>query len=171
MVIRPPTAIDGPAVHDLIANCPELDANSLYCNVLQCAHFSETCAVALDRDGVAGWASGYLLPGDPDTLFVWQIAVRHDARGSGIGIRLLTDILLRPRARPPTKVAATVTSDNHPSMALFEALARRLDGRLERTAGFSRGEHFGGRHPSELALSIGPFALDRLDRALKQETL
>ena len=33
---RRPAMFDGPAVHNLIARCPPLDANSVYCNVVQC---------------------------------------------------------------------------------------------------------------------------------------
>src|SRR3546814_16914023 len=39
---RNPVAEDAQAIHDLIAACPPLDTNSLYCNLLQCTHFAET---------------------------------------------------------------------------------------------------------------------------------
>src|SRR3546814_7090005 len=47
---RNPVAEDAQAIHDLIAACPPLDTNSLYCNLLQCTHFAETCVLA-ERDG------------------------------------------------------------------------------------------------------------------------
>src|SRR3546814_9922998 len=52
---RNPVAEDAQAIHDLIAACPPLDTNSLYCNLLQCTHFAETCVLA-ERDGeISGW--------------------------------------------------------------------------------------------------------------------
>src|SRR3546814_14681168 len=38
---RNPVAEDAQAIHDLIAACPPLDTNSLYCNLLQCTQFAE----------------------------------------------------------------------------------------------------------------------------------
>src|SRR3546814_20772399 len=64
---------------------PILDTNSLYCNLLQCTHFAETCVLA-ERDGeISGWISGYRLVHDPEAMFVWQVAVHERARGRGLG--------------------------------------------------------------------------------------
>ena len=69
---RVPTASDGAALHQLVANCPPLDPNSFYCNLLQCSHFADT-AVAVEYEGkLVGFISGYIPPGKPDTLFVWR---------------------------------------------------------------------------------------------------
>ena len=70
LTLRPPTATDGMAVHNLIAACPPLDTNSAYCNLIQCSHFSSTSVLA-DADGeVAGFISGHRIPERPDTLFI-----------------------------------------------------------------------------------------------------
>jgi L-2,4-diaminobutyric acid acetyltransferase len=44
--IRVPQPGDGPRIWRLIKAAGALDTNSLYCNLLQCSHFAETCAVA-----------------------------------------------------------------------------------------------------------------------------
>ena len=86
---RAPRPEDGPAVTRLVADCPPLDVNSPYCNLLQCDHFAETCVVAEAADGLAGWISAYRPPSAPEDIFVWQVAVRADARGQGLGGRML----------------------------------------------------------------------------------
>jgi L-2,4-diaminobutyric acid acetyltransferase len=84
VLLRRPDATDGIRVSDLVASCPPLDRNSLYCNLLQCTDFSDTCVLA-ERNGEAiGWISGYRPPNDPATLFVWQVAVHERARGLGL---------------------------------------------------------------------------------------
>jgi L-2,4-diaminobutyric acid acetyltransferase len=154
LVLRRPRPNDGPAVHDLIAATPSLDANSLYCNVLQCTHFADTCTVAEGDGAIVGWASGYLLPTDRDALFVWQVAVHGDQRGQRIGQRMIESILLRPECRHVTRLEATVTFDNAPSFAMFESLARRFGSSVHRSAGLDRETHFDGRHASEAAITI-----------------
>lgn len=45
-ILRVPTLEDGPGIHALVAQCPPLDTNSRYCNLLQCHHFADTSIVA-----------------------------------------------------------------------------------------------------------------------------
>ncbi|MFQ5471249.1 MAG: diaminobutyrate acetyltransferase, partial [Gammaproteobacteria bacterium] len=51
---RNPTAEDGATVNRLIASCPPLDSNSIYCNLLQCSYFSETSIIAEDNSRIVG---------------------------------------------------------------------------------------------------------------------
>jgi L-2,4-diaminobutyric acid acetyltransferase len=155
--IRPPSATDGARIWALIETTPSLDSNSLYCNLLQCTHFADTCALA-ERDGeILGWVSGHIPPGQPDTLFVWQVCVSDAARGLGIARRLIGDVLSRPACAGVAQIACTITADNAASWGLFSSIARRIDADLGRREHFSRESHFGGMHDSEFAVSIGPF--------------
>ena len=70
LVFRKPTMDDGSDVWNLIQDINKLDDNSMYCNLLQCSHFAETCALALEGDAIVGWMSGYRPPSATDTLFV-----------------------------------------------------------------------------------------------------
>jgi L-2,4-diaminobutyric acid acetyltransferase len=129
----------------------------MYCNLLQCSHFAETCALA-ERDGaVVGFVSGYLVPGTGDALFVWQVAVAPEARGLSLGRRLMQDILSRPVCRGVRELHTTITPDNEASQAMFSSLARRLDAGVRRRVLFDRERHFGGVHESEQLWVIGPF--------------
>ncbi|MDF1585276.1 diaminobutyrate acetyltransferase [Marinimicrococcus flavescens] len=157
IVLRRPTAEDGEAVNALIGSSGALDENSLYCNLLQCTHFADTCRLA-ERDGeVVGWVSGYLPPAEPDTLFIWQVAVSASARGKGLAKRLVTDLLRDAPCRHVRRIKTTITPDNAASWALFHSVAEGFGAPLTHRAWFERDAHFGGQHDTEHLVAIGPF--------------
>lgn len=163
VLLRRPVSEDGAAVHRLIGNCPPLDTNSLYCNLLQASHFSATSVAAVlggeGQDGeLVGFVSGYLVPERADTLFIWQVAVAEQGRGIGLAGRMLREILARLACRQVRYIETTITPDNDASWALFRSLARKLDARCSDSVMFDRERHFNGRHDSEMLLRIGPFA-------------
>ena len=157
MTFRHPVSEDGKKVWDLIASCPPLDRNSLYCNLLQCSHFASTCMIAEREDALAGWISGYRPPQEPDTLFVWQVAVSESARGLGLGKALLRTLLASDGARGVSRIKTTITEDNAASWALFKGAASAFGTSIEQKALFERDRHFGGRHDTEYLVTIGPF--------------
>lgn len=153
---RTPRAEDAKAVSELIAACPPLDPNSLYCNLLQCTHFAPTCILA-ERDGeIEGWVSGYRPPVDDEAIFVWQVAVSAKARGHGLGVTMLDALLHQPAVADARRLITTVTPTNHASRRMFAALARRHGAELNERPWFDRDRHFGGGHESEELLSIEP---------------
>ena len=154
--LRRPVLTDGPAVTALIAACPPLDTNSAYCNLLQCSHFADYCIVAERENRLVGWISGYRPPSDPDSFFVWQVAVDATARGQGLAQRMVEALLQRPALHEVTRLITTVTADNRPSWALFESLAKRWGAALEKSECFHHESHFGGAHATEWLASIGP---------------
>lgn len=162
LLLRRPTAPDGAAVHRLIENCPPLDRNSLYCNLLQCSHFAASSALAeLDGPGlngnVVGFVSGHLLPDHPETLFVWQVAVAASMRGRRLGRDLILNILARPEQAAVRWIETTVTDDNAASWAMFKSLAASLETSFERSVLFDRDLHLAGQSPTENLMRIGPF--------------
>ncbi|MBI1361586.1 MAG: diaminobutyrate acetyltransferase [Alphaproteobacteria bacterium] len=157
LLFREPRAADGAMVHDLIAQCPPLDPNSLYCNLLQCSHFAGTCVIAEIGGKAGGWISGYIRPDRPDTLFIWQVAVAPEARGRGLGRRMIRAILERPACRGVTRLETTITESNDASWALFRGLAHDLHARFTHRPGFEAETHFAGRHATEHLVEIGSF--------------
>lgn len=154
--IRAPEATDGTRVHDLVAACPPLDENSLYCNLLQCTDFADTCILAEQGGELVGWISGYRPPSEPSTLFVWQVAVHESARGTGLAGKLLMALLDRLSGQPICFIKTTVTPDNEASRALFRSIARRSGAAMREQSGFDEDTHFRGRHGSERLIVIGP---------------
>lgn len=154
--MRRPKALDGHAVHQLIDRCPPLDENSLYCNLLQCTHFADTCVLALAEDNPVGFASAYLIPRQRDALFVWQIAVAPEVRNRGLGGRMLMEILRRPACANIRYLKTTITETNDPSWSLFRALARTFETQLERQVLFDRDTHMHRSADTEILVTIGP---------------
>lgn len=156
LVLRPPRDSDGMAVHRLIEACPPLDVNSAYCNLLQCGHFSSTSVIA-ELDGAAvGFISGYRLPQQPHTLFIWQVAVSEKGRGQGLAGRMLAHILDRDGNRDINYLETTITRDNKASWALFEGLARKRNARVRQSVMFDHELHFERSHDTEMLVRIGP---------------
>lgn len=154
IALRKPTGEDGSAVWSLVKECKPLDENSMYCNLIQCDHFADTCVIAeLDGDTV-GWISAYIVPEDPETLFVWQVAVSEKARGQGLARRMLKDILSREICADVSKLQTTITKDNDASWALFTRFAEREGAEIDSEAHFKRDEHFDGQHATEHLVTI-----------------
>ncbi len=153
---RAPTAEDGSDVWALVQDINALDDNSMYCNLLQCTHFAETCALAECDGRIVGWVSGYRPPSDPDTLFIWQVAVHPSMRGRGVAKRLIQSVLDRPQHRDVTFLHSTITRDNKASWALFTALATGFDATMNRDVQFDRERHFDGEASTEYLVRIGP---------------
>lgn len=162
--LRAPSDTDGGYVHRLVAACPPLDANSVYCNLLQCSHFSATSVGAYYGDELAGFMSGYLVPKTDgtasDTLFVWQVAVSADHRGQGLGSRMLQSLLHRDVCTNVHFIETTITEDNEASWALFRRTAKTLDAPLNSSVKFDRDTHFLGEHATEMLVKVGPFRLN-----------
>jgi len=156
--LREPTIDDGAAVHALIRACPPLEENSLYCNLLQCTHFSHTCIVAERDGGLVGFVTGYRRPDAPHAYFLWQVGVAEAGRGVGLGRRMIGTLLARLKPEGVNELHTSVTRSNRPSRALFHAVARDEGAELTEHE-FLMERHFGGRdHEAEYLLRIAPLA-------------
>jgi len=154
ITLRKPSNEDGSDVWALISACKPLDENSMYCNLIQCDHFADTCVLA-DMDGdVVGWISGYIRPDDPETLFVWQVAVSPLARGRGLGRKMLTHLIARDECAGVSRVQTTITKDNSASWGLFTSFAERQGAEMDSAAHFKSDEHFDGTAKTEHLVTI-----------------
>ncbi|MDF1583607.1 MAG: diaminobutyrate acetyltransferase [Methyloprofundus sp.] len=157
MNLRQPLPEDGSKAFKLISQCPPLDANSMYCNLLQCSHFSSTSVVAISDNEVVGFISAYLIPERANTLFIWQVAVGSQARGQGLATRMLQNILDRPFCNNVSYLETTITESNKASWALFNSLSSKLNAELHSSVMFDRKQHFNNAHDTEMLVNIGPF--------------
>ncbi|WP_291735201.1 diaminobutyrate acetyltransferase [Leisingera sp. F5] len=153
-VLREPAAEDGAGIWELVRACKPLDENSMYCNLIQCDHFSETCVVAEIEQEIAGWTSAYVLPDDPETLFVWQVAVSEHARGTGLGSRMLNGLLLREACKNIKRLQTTITQENRASWALFHNFAANRSAPLKSRPHFTQTGHFRDRQSTEHMVTI-----------------
>ena len=143
LLLRKPEATDGAAIWELVRACKPLDENSMYCNLVQAEHFRDTCVVAeLDGD-VVGWISGHMIP-NKDAYFVWQVAVGPDARGLGLGRKMLTHLVEREECSDAKELKTTITEDNDASWGLFRSFARSIGGELSDEPHYEKDVHFDG---------------------------
>lgn len=152
--LREPTANDGPEIWELVRACKPLDENSMYCNLIQCDHFRDTCVVAEIDGEIVGWVSAYVLPDDPQTLFVWQVAVSEKARGTGLGSLMLTGLLRRKACEKVTRLQTTITQENTASWALFRKFAVNRGASLKSLPYYTQGQHFRDRQSTEHMVTI-----------------
>lgn len=155
--LRPPTTADGTALWRL-ARSSGLDPNSAYYYLLFCRDFADTSVVAVHDSRIVGFVTGYLRPTEPDTLFVWQVAVDSTVRRQGVGLAMLAH--LRDRLMPlgVRFVEASVTPSNHSSSRLFGSLATASQTAIAQEVLFGT-EAFPQEveHEPELVVRIGPF--------------
>lgn len=158
--LRRPNDADGYALHQLIARCPPLDCNSVYCNLLHCSDFADTAIAAETADGeLVGFISGYRPPNRPGTLFIWQVAVDPSQRGQGLALRMLLALTERLAAQGVRYLETTISPDNAASQALFTKAFNRLNANHSTRTLFSRAAHFAGKHEDEVLYRAGPFTL------------
>lgn len=162
-----PSAGHGAAVWRLIRECSGLDLNSSYAYLLLCDRFRDTCVVVPGaRDELAGAAMCFRLPRQPETLFVWQIAVHPAARGAGLGVALLQHVVSTEACRGVRFLEAHVAPENRASEALFRKFARLLRAPLVFHDGFAAND-FPDAHAPERLVRVGP--LGQTDRSGKAE--
>jgi len=152
-----PKPEDGTAVWQLIRQSGGLDLNSTYCYIMLCDMFRETCVVAHGSEGICGFMSSYRRPDQPDTLFVWQVAVAASQRGQGLGSGMLRNLLQRPSLADIRYVEATIGPGNEPSQKIFLRLAddRRTECHISPKYGPELFP-FGMNHETELLYRVGP---------------
>lgn len=158
VTLRMPKVGDAKEMARLVRESGILDVNSDYAYLLLCLHFRETCIVAEADGSAAGFTAAYCLPQEPETLFVWQIAVAAEAQGQGLASRMLDELVRRGSASDIRFVQATVTPSNEASRTLFRSLARRHDVACEVTPMFTA-EMFSqaDEHEPEDLFRVGPF--------------
>ena len=154
--LRHPRATDGFQLNQLVSASPPLDTNSVYCNLLQCQHFADTSVAAVIDNRLVGFISGYLLPNDPETLFIWQVVVAEKCRGQGLAKRMLNWLVAQGSTENARHLITSITSENQASWALFEGLARDWLAQVSKDMMFEREQHFANQHDDEYLLRVSP---------------
>lgn len=154
VTMRNPSVADGPRLWAMIRDTPDLDLNSPYCYLLLADHFTDTCVLAEFGGEPVGAVLAYAKPGDPTTLFVWQVVVARTHRELGIGRRMLDHLVTRVA---PVRLEATVGPSNHASRRMFQSLARRRGAEFESRPWLGAEDFPEPGHEAEDLIRIGPF--------------
>jgi L-2,4-diaminobutyric acid acetyltransferase len=155
-----PVPKDGSTIWELVKDCGRLDLNSAYSYLMLCEWFSDTCVAAKDGEELVGFVSGYRLPRQPDTLFVWQVVVAGGYLGQGIGLQLVQELLERQANQQVKYVIATISPSNAASIRLFTKLSEKLGTALEVTEKFPAQlfPESDQSHEAEFQYRIGPIS-------------
>ena len=145
-------------IYQLVKESKVLDVNSEYLYLLQTTHFKKSCAIAVLNKEVVGFASGYLLPENPNILFIWQVAVSEKLRGQDLAKKMILSILKREENRKINYIRTTVSPSNNSSLRVFEKIARKLSSNLKSKLFFEKSD-FINQHEDEVLYEIGPFKI------------
>lgn len=148
---------DGARLWQMVRDAGTLELNSAYFYLVFAEHFGDTCLIAEDDHGVVGGVVAYRPPRETEAVFVWQIGVAPEARGRGLGKRLLKALIELPGCRGVQWLTATVAEDNEPSQRLFRGFARDAGVKCEESDFFTP-ELFPEPHAAERLFRIGPLA-------------
>jgi L-2,4-diaminobutyric acid acetyltransferase len=132
-----------------------LSVNSSYAYVLMADFFGPSCALAEHNGRAAGAVIGMRRPDRPQALFIWQIGVHPQARGTGLAQRMLDAILARPGNADVRELHATVAPSNGASERMFRRFAARHGAQVELTGGYPA-ELFPDSREAERAFRIRP---------------
>lgn len=154
LTLRKPSKSDGNRITQFIHNHPSLDTNSSYCHFLQSSHFKNTCIIAEKNNEILGFISGYKKPEEPNTLFIWQMAVAPDYRGKGLALIMLSSILTRKEHSHLAALEATITQSNKSSWRVFEKLDEICGGFGHVSTFLDENEHFNGNYDTEFLYRI-----------------
>lgn len=158
--IRMPTVADGTSLWRLAAGTGVLDVNTPYAYILWMRDFAETSVIAEVDGKPAGFISGYRRPSDPETLFIWQVAVDSRFRGRRLASRMLGTLV---DSVAPRRLETTITSDNAASIALFTGLARDKGAEITTEALFTEADfpsadESGEVHAAEDLYTVAPLS-------------
>ncbi len=161
ITFRQPDPADGAKVWALIEAAGSLDVNSVYCYVLLCDYFRDTCVLAEMEDRLVGFVSAFIDPGQPETLFVWQIAVDAGVRSQRIGSRMLEALITPLIGNRIRYIETTISPDNRPSRALFNRFAAHCRAEIIEKQGYPK-DWFPVQlgHEEERLYRIGPLVCD-----------
>ena len=86
--------------------------------------FSPETSVVAELDGeLVGWALAYVLPFDPETLFIWTVEVSEAAEDTGLSSLMLGHLMRQNACLNVTRVQTCIPSDEEDNRALFRRFA------------------------------------------------
>lgn len=167
ITIRKVQLQDGRDIWKLVKESGTLDVNSVYCYLMLCEYFPDTCFVAELNGQVVGFVTAFLQQNDPEVLFVWQIAVSEAYRGMGIADSLLERLTASDGCKHVRYIQTTVAGSNAASRRVFAKLAEKLGADQEITDGLPV-HLFPEAHEAEPLIRIGPIRVKRQNHRMEE---
>ena len=145
---------DASAMHAFVQGLPPLTAHTAYTYWSLCRYSSDMCFVAETNGSLVGLVTGMVSTAKPITLFIWQLGVARDCRGSGLSDRLLDRIAQAARRVGAECLEFTIERRNPASRKAFERLAKRLGARMVEMGVAGVPEHIQSRENPDVLYRI-----------------
>lgn len=162
LITKAPNIQDAKNVYLLAKNSKPLDLNSEYAYMLVCDHFSQTSVIAILDEVIIGFISGYVLPKDPKTLFIWQVATHSDYRGKKIPYYMFKNLLLREELLHIDNIKTTISPSNIASKKMFLKLANMLDSKVTTQKYIQKEDFLEESHEEEILYTIEDIKTKRI---------
>lgn len=157
IVLRRASEEDGKDIWSLVKSTRVLDLNSAYSYLLLGKYFSDSCVVAEIKGKIVGFISAFFPFKQPETIFVWQVAVDESVRRRRLGMNMLKHLLSREECSNICYLEITVNPSNQAAYALYRELAKELNAHCTEGLCFPARFFPDGQHEEEIMLRIGPF--------------
>ncbi len=130
-VLRPPLPEDGTAVSSLAKTEGQEAMGDLLGELAAFDDYKEFSIIAeLDGD-LVGAMLAYVLPYDPETLFIWQVGVSEREADKGLASLMLGQVMRREVCTDVTRVQTVITSNDECTWALFRRFAQWQRSRMD----------------------------------------
>lgn len=167
---RTPSLEDGAEIWKMVDQSSKLDDNSPYAYLMACRNFAATSVVAECAEDLAGMVTAYPMPGDPQSLFVWQVNVREGYQLRGIASGMLAELLKRDDCQSVRWIETTIAPDNQASEALFKRIADELNTEIQIKEVYGDELFPDGEHQIERLFVIGPIIRDSTQVVIRHES-
>jgi L-2,4-diaminobutyric acid acetyltransferase len=122
-VLRTPETKDKGRVTAPVGTALPRDTRGISGTVVGQDAFHETSVLAEMNGELLGRITGYLLPYDPETLFIWHIEVSDAAPGTALSMRMLRHLLQQKSCAGVTRVQTVISSDDEAPWLQFRQFA------------------------------------------------
>ena len=122
--LRAPEDRDGADIDALAEGGPSKLMRRVHGSLAAHQFAHETSVVAELNGKLVGWALAYVLPFDPETLFIWKVEVGEDASDTGIATLMLGHLMRQNACANVTRVQTSIPSDDEVAWSLFRRFAR-----------------------------------------------
>lgn len=121
-------------VSELLFNCkPYVLPHNPYIYWMMGEYFPSLCFTAQDGGVTAGFICS-LYSAEKDSVFIWQLAVSKEYRGSGTAVLLCDKIIEYAVHKGVESLQFTINDKNTASISFFSSLAKKYDLNVEKIA-------------------------------------
>lgn len=153
-VLRTPEPVDGVRIAALAEGLASGNARDIPEALVGRGAFRETSVLA-ELDGqLLGWISAYILPYDPQTLFIWTVEVVEADRDVGISALMLGYLMRQEACAGVTRVQTVISCDEDRPWELFRRFARWQHSRMNVQPYFTQALTPHKRHENENLVTI-----------------